>query len=235
MERGTCTCSRGAQPPVRSGGLGRRVLQWSMRSWILQNGHRGPRRHQEEPVKREEMQTGRRRFVACFVSGSGPDSLQCPFYLALYRIGDADKPGLPHTTAKLFGDQFEALGQWATTLSSKSEVELTPLVAQVGECRQMFSERFEKESCPYTSTVSQDIQGTHSHMDRFHLLVSPEPEGDFAHNSTVQWLSLSAMKAGMFRHRCKFVTGVARNATTPSVTTRKEEDASTLARNVTSR
>ena len=40
------------------------------------------------------------------------------------------------------------------------------------------------------------------------------------------------MKVGMFRHRCRFVTGAARNATTPFVITRKEEDASTLARNV---
>ena len=82
---------------------------------------------------------------------------------------------------KLFGDQFEATGQWATTLTSKSEVDLMPLLAQVGECRQMFSECFEKESSPCTSSVSQDIQGTHSHMDRFSLPVSPEPEGDFAH------------------------------------------------------
>ena len=45
----------------------------------------------------------------------------------------------------------------------------------------MFSERFGKESYPYTSSVSQDIQGTHSHMDRFSLPVSPEVDGDFAH------------------------------------------------------
>ena len=66
------------------------------------------------------------------------------FYLALSRIGEADNPGPAHATAKLFGDQFEAIGQWATNLTSKNEVELTPLLAQVGECRQMSSESFEK-------------------------------------------------------------------------------------------
>ena len=47
------------------------------------------RSHQEELVKRhhgkeaigEEMQAGRRRFAACSVSGSGPNSLQCPSIL----------------------------------------------------------------------------------------------------------------------------------------------------------
>ena len=63
------------------------------------------------------------------------------FYLALSRSGEADNPGLAHATAKLFGDQFEAIGQWTTNLTSKSEVELAPLLAQVGECRQLFGER----------------------------------------------------------------------------------------------
>ena len=61
----------------------------SMRTWIQQNGHRGPRSHQEEPVKwhhrkeaiGKEMQTGRRRFVTFSVSGSGLNSLQCLFIL----------------------------------------------------------------------------------------------------------------------------------------------------------
>ena len=90
------------------------------------------------------MRTGRRRFVTCSVSGSALNSLQLPFYLALSRIGEADNPGPAHATVKLFGDQFEAIGRWATNLTSKSEVELTPLLAHVGEYRQMFSERFEK-------------------------------------------------------------------------------------------
>ena len=86
-----------------------------------------------------------------------------PFYLALSRLGEADNPGSAHATAKLFGDQFETIGLWASNLTSKSEVGLTSLFAQVGECRQMFSESFKKESYPYTSSVSQDIQGTQSH------------------------------------------------------------------------
>ena len=56
-----------------------------------------------------------------------------PFYLSLSRIGEADNPGPAHATAKLFGEQFEAIVQWATNLTSKREMELTPLLAQVGE------------------------------------------------------------------------------------------------------
>ena len=37
-------------------------------------------------------------------------------------------------------------------------------------------ESFEKESYPYASSVSQDIQGTHDHMDRFSQPVSPLPK-----------------------------------------------------------
>ena len=84
-----------------------------------------------------------------------------PFYLRLFRIGAADNPGPAYGTAKLFGDKFDAIGQWAANLTSKSEVELAPLFTQVRECRQMFSKRFEKESCPYTSLVGEDIHGTH--------------------------------------------------------------------------
>ena len=104
-----------------------------------------------------------------------------PFCLSLPRIGEADDPGPAHATAKLFGVQFEANGQWAANLTSKSEMDLTPLLAQVGECRQMVSESFEKESYPYTSSVRQNIQGTHSHTDSLPLPVSTEPGGDSAH------------------------------------------------------
>ena len=61
-----------------------------------------------------------------------------PFYLALSRIGEADNPCPAHAAAKLFGDHFDAIGQWAANLASKIEVELGPLFTQVGECRQMF-------------------------------------------------------------------------------------------------
>ena len=94
-----------------------------------------------------------------------------PFYLSLSRIGEAENPGPAHATAKLFDVQFEAIGQWAANLTSKSEMELTPLLAQLGKCRQMFSQSFEKEPYPYTSSVSQNIQGTHSHMDSFSCLI----------------------------------------------------------------
>ena len=39
-------------------------------------------------------------------------------YLSRSRIGEADNPGPAHATAKLFGEQFEAIGQWATNLTS---------------------------------------------------------------------------------------------------------------------
>ena len=88
-----------------------------------------------------------------------------PFYLSLPRIGETDNLGRAHATAKLLGVQFEAIGQWAANLTSKSEMELTPFLAQIGKCRQMFSESFEKASHPCTSSVSQNTQGTHSHTD----------------------------------------------------------------------
>ena len=115
-----------------------------------------------------------------------------PFYLWLSRI---DNPGPAHTTAKLFVVQFEAIGQWAANLTSKSEMELTPLLTQVGKCRQMFSESFEKESHPYTSSVTQNIQSIHSHTDSLLLPVSTEPGGDSAH--TQQFSNyLSLFQAG---------------------------------------
>ena len=95
------------------------------------------------------------------------------FFLALSRIGEADDPGPACATAKLFGAQFDAIGQWAANLT-------------VRECRQFFSKRFEKESYLETSSVCEDIHGTHSHMDRFLLPASPEPEGDLAHTQQIR-------------------------------------------------
>ena len=60
------------------------------------------------------------RFIAVF------------FYLSLSRIGEAENPGPVCATAKLFGAKYDAIGQWAQNLSSKSVVELEPLFAQVG-------------------------------------------------------------------------------------------------------
>ena len=101
-----------------------------------------------------------------------------PFYLTLSRVGEAENPGPVFATAKLFGAEHDAIGHWAQTLSSKSVVELEPLFAQVGECRQLFSERFGKDSKPYTSTVRQDIHSIHSHLDRSSLPAAPVRVGD---------------------------------------------------------
>ena len=101
-----------------------------------------------------------------------------PFYLTLSRVGEAENPGPVCATAKLFGAKDDAIVQRAQNLSSKSEVELEPLFAQVGGCRQLFSERFGKDSKPYTSSVSQDIHSTHCHLDRSSLLAVPVRVGD---------------------------------------------------------
>ena len=55
----------------------------------------------------------------------------------------------------------------------------------------MFSDCFEKDSKPYTSSVSQDIHSNHSHLDRYSLPVSPERDGDLAHTQQfLDYLSL---------------------------------------------
>ena len=124
-----------------------------MRTWFQQNGHRGPRSHQEEPVthaftenKRFAKKCRNKKEKCCNLLRLWFWVLiiAVPFYLALSRIGEADNPGLAYAAAKLFGDKFDAIGQWAANLTSKSAVELAPLFTQVGECRQMFSKRFEK-------------------------------------------------------------------------------------------
>ena len=99
-----------------------------------------------------------------------------PFYLTLSRVGEAENPGPVCATAKLFGAKYDAIGLWAQNLSNRSEVELEPLFVQVGECRQMFSERFGKDSKLYTSSVS-----THSHLDRSSLPVPTERNEVLAH------------------------------------------------------
>ena len=53
------------------------------------------------------MQTRGRRDVTCSASGSGLNSSQCLFYLALSRVGDADNPGPACASAKLFETQFD--------------------------------------------------------------------------------------------------------------------------------
>ena len=100
------------------------------------------------------------------------------FLLTLSRVGEAENPGPVCATAKLFGAKYDAIGHWAQNLSSKSVVELEPLFAQAGACRELFSERFGKDSKPYTSTVRQDIHSTHSHLDRSSLPAAPVRVGD---------------------------------------------------------
>ena len=104
-----------------------------------------------------------------------------PFYLTLSRVGEAENPSPVCATAKLFGANYDAIGLWAQNLSNRSEVELEPLFAQVGECRKMFSERFGKDSKLYTSSVSQDIHNAHSHLDRSSLPVPTERNDGLAH------------------------------------------------------
>ena len=168
---------------MRSGGLGRRVLHW------YGFGHRGPRSQQEEPVKThhrkeaigEEMQTGRRRFCSLLRLWIWTQLIAVPFYLSLSRIGEADNPGPAHATAKLFGEQFEAIVQWATNLTSKREMESTPLLAQVGRMQTKCSASVLRKSPILADHRSVRTSRALSRMDRFHLPVSPEPEGDFAH------------------------------------------------------
>ena len=55
----------------------------------------------------------------------------------------------------------------------------------------MFSERFEKESNLYSSSVSQDIHGTHRDTVRFSLPASFEPAFRLSHTQqNCDWLSL---------------------------------------------
>ena len=75
-----------------------------------------------------------------------------PFHLALSRIGEADNPGPAQATAKL--QKLENTDKWSASVLRKNPV-LTP------------------------HRSVRTSKGTHSHVDRFPLPVSPEPEGDF--------------------------------------------------------
>ena len=57
----------------------------------------------------------------------------------------------------------------------------TGVISQFRNKKRQHSESFEKEPYPYTSSVSQDIQSTQSHLERFSPPVSSESEGDFRH------------------------------------------------------
>ena len=142
-----------------------------MRTWIQQNGHRGAKK-----PSRGACQTGlQKRGVSrrkCKQEGEGPEtysasvsglnSSQGLYNLALSRVGEADNPCHACATARLFGAQSDAMGQRAATLTSKSEVELAPHSAQVGECRKMCRERFEKESFLLTTLIGRSGHPRHS-------------------------------------------------------------------------
>ena len=77
------------------------------------------------------------------------------------------------------------------------------------------SERFGKDSKPYTSSVSQDIHSTHSHLGRSAVPVSPERVGDLAHTQRCcDYLSRrqAEWQVIMFCRTCFFV---AWNASSP--------------------
>ena len=76
---------------------------------------------------------------------------------------------------------MEVIGLWAEDLTSKSEVELEPLFAQVGARRQRFRELFVRESCLHRSTVSQDVDAIHKHTCSRRSLVPPGPARCLSH------------------------------------------------------
>ena len=123
--------------------------------------------------------------------------------------------------------------------------ELEPLVVAEETCTRSAIGKMVDE---LARTLSLHLIGQSGHprhsqsYEYFPLLVSTEPDCDSAHTQQFSdYLSPSfksvtnAMKVGMFRLRCSFVTREARDATTPLVITRREEDASTLARNANSK
>ena len=91
---------------------------------------------------------------------------------------------------------------------------------------------------PTRQSVSQDIHSTHSHLDRYSLLVSPERDGDLAYTQQFcDYLSLFFKKVSgvaevnMFCRICIFVSRKARSGVIPFAITRPEGDANTLGRN----
>ena len=166
-----------------------------------------------------------------------------PFYISRSRIGEADNPGHAHAT--VFGVQFEAIGQWAANLTSKSETELKPLLAQVGKCRQNVQREF-RERVPCLRLIGQSEQQRDSQSYGLSPCVFPlslEVTLHTLNNSAIISPSFklvknaitNVMEVGMFRLRCSFVTEVTNCETTPVVNARREEVESILERNVNSK
>ena len=160
-----------------------------MHTWIQQHGHRRPRSHQEEFVERsqrketfgEEVQARGRCLITCSVSGVGFGSSQ---YLFTSRFPELVKRRIQ----VLFAQQRSCLVPNTTQVANGLRICPARAKWNWNHCShklvnadKMFSKRFGKDAKPYTSSVSQDIHSTHSHLDRFSLPVSPERYGDLAH------------------------------------------------------
>ena len=59
----------------------------------------------------EEMQSRKEKVCSLLRLWIWTQLIAVPFYLAFSRIGEADRPEPAQSTAKLFGEQFEAIGQ----------------------------------------------------------------------------------------------------------------------------
>ena len=155
-----------------------------------------------------------------------------PFYLTLSRVGEAENPGPVCATAKLFGANYDAIGLWAQNLSNRS-VELEPLFAQVGECRQMFSERFGKDS-KLLHIIGQSGHPQHSQSSGSKFPLNVTKTLHTLNNVVI--ISLFFKKVSrvavviMFCRICIFVAWKARSGVIPFVIARPEEDANTLGR-----
>ena len=82
------------------------------------------------------------------------------------------------------------------------------VISQVRNKKRPHNESFEKEPHPYTSSVSQDIPSTHSHMERLSQPVSSETEGDLA-NTQQSITCASPSQVGEQCHRSRCVLGAA--------------------------
>ena len=168
---------------MRSGGLGRRVIQWKMRTRFQQNGHRRTRSHQEEFVKRhhrkgaigEEMQTGRRRFVACSVSGCGFKSSQCS---SIFRFPELVK----RITLDMCKPQRSCSAYNSKQLASGLRTLLAKAPTAIGRIL---------SPCLFPLSLAVTL-----HTLNNSVIISPSFKP-----------VTNAMKVGMFRLRCSFVTG----------------------------
>ena len=93
----------------------------------------------------------------------------------LSRVGEADNQGSVCATAMLYDTHVDEICLWAANFTNEGEGKLLHFFAQVGAYKRMFGERFEKESYPCSSSVSQDMYDTHQHACRHSRPVFLEP------------------------------------------------------------